>query len=195
MMGSQAQIIQPDGADLTPKARRTRASLLAAAAQVIGRDGVSAVNVKLVCARAGVGRTSFYTYFEDVDALISAVAMAAAHRIRDEFNHLHQDMPRGAGRLQACLAMVLELAISEPDTMLLLTSLAQTSPDLTGVLQGEISTELAAEPTIAAEETDALAQYLAFAVLALTRQLAQGVIPPHGKDRQLAFLMRACRPG
>ena len=119
-------------ADLTPKARRTRSALLSAARAEIGRSGVPGVTVMAVCARAEVGRTSFYNYFEDVEALVSAVAIEVAEEIKERFDRLHQDMPRGRARLEACLGMILETAVSDSETTRLLVSLSGVIPDQEG---------------------------------------------------------------
>ena len=84
--------------DLTPKARRTRLALLEAARVELGNRGVAGVTVMAVCERAGIGRTSFYNYFEDTGALVSTVAEEAAKDVKERFDALHSGVPRGRKR-------------------------------------------------------------------------------------------------
>lgn len=179
--------------DLTPKGRRTRSALLAAAATVVGRDGLSGLSVMSVCQEAGVGRTSFYNYFDDIDALSEAVALAATQRIKDGFDRLHADQPRGLERLEACLSMILHLAVEDRETTLLITALAESTPDIGRLLETEIMAELAAVPQIPPGERESLTQLLSLAVMALARQLAKGLIAPALLGRHVVHLMKACQ--
>lgn len=51
-----------------------RARLLDATLTIIGRDGVAAVTVDLICSEAGLGKRYFYESFADRDALLIALA-------------------------------------------------------------------------------------------------------------------------
>ncbi len=178
--------------NLTPKARRTRAALIDAARSLIGREGTTGVNVMTVCAEANVGRTSFYNYFEDIDVLISAVALEAAADIKARFDQMHEEQPRGRERLRNCLDMMLSLAGSDHDTVLLLTSLAHTTPEISAMMETEIAAELRAESPATERCAEPLARYLTVATLALARHVATGTIPKDDVDQYLEFLLRAC---
>jgi len=180
-----------DATALTPKARRTRLSLMEAGRKLAGLHGLEGVNVMAVCAEAGVGRTSFYNYFADVEGLIGAVATEASRKIKDSFDRLHADEPRGHRRLRACLKMILTLAVEDPETVLLLTSLAQASPEVASLLNSEIHAELHAEAEANIEDMQALSEFLAIATLALARQFAETKLAPESVDRHLAFLLRS----
>ncbi|MEN8738146.1 MAG: TetR/AcrR family transcriptional regulator [Phaeobacter gallaeciensis] len=178
--------------DLTPKARQTRTALIQAGKALIGREGVASVNVMTLCAEANVGRTSFYNYFDDVDVLTATVAIEAAADIKARFDHQHAQRPRGRERLRRCLAMILSLADSDPDMVMLLTSLAQTQPGIGELIEAEIVTELRAEPPDNGSDTELLARYLTVATMALVRQLASGALPLDGINQYLTYLMKAC---
>ena len=183
--------MQTDPKDLTPKARRTRTSLLDAGRKLTGLYGSAGVNVMAVCAEAGVGRTSFYNYFEDVEALVAAVAIEAAKEIKARFDNLHSCQPRGRERLRACLKMILLLAVENPDTTLLLTSLVRSSPEVRNLLWSEIHTELSAVDELQKEDVTKLSDFLAITTLALARQFAEGDLAPSSIDRHLEFLWRS----
>ena len=180
--------MRSEPSDLTPKARRTLSLLISAAETVIGQEGVRAVTVMSVCEEAGVGRTSFYNYFEDVEALTNAVATNAAKQIKSQFDHLHVGVPRGSARLEACLSMIVQLAIEDSDRMLLLTSLADTVPEVSGLLEAEITAELAAKAGPQISEAKTMGRFLTVALLALARQFAEGAIPREAKGDYLGFL-------
>lgn len=177
---------------LTPKARRTRAKLLAAARAEIGQNGVTGVTIMDICERAGVGRTSFYNYFENTDALVAAVANETAIEIKKRFDQIHLELPRGRTRLKACLNMVLRTAIEDPDTVLLLVSLSRRVMEIPELLETEITAELAAFTSGRTEETPVLARHLTWALLALAHQFAENRLSKETMEQHVTFLMRSC---
>ena len=177
--------------DLTPKARRTRSALLEAARAELGNRGVSGVTVMAVCERAGVGRTSFYNYFEDTGALVSTVAEEAAKDIKERFDALHSGVPRGRKRLEACLRMILDTAANDSEAILLVTSLANSVPKIMELLRAEISAELAACARDPAENQPVLVDHLTQTVLALAHQMAMGNLAKDNVERHVEFMMRA----
>lgn len=180
---------------LTPKAQRTRAALIAAAEGVIGRDGTGDLSVMSVCAAAGVGRTSFYTYFADVEALAAEVGANAAEGIRAAFDAAHLNEPRGVPRLGACLRMLIGIAERAPDQMLLLTALATRPGPVREILTGEIAAELAAAPHLSEEDHIALGRLIATGIIGATRDLAEGRITAEIAGRMVDRLIRACDAG
>ena len=187
--------MQTEHIELTPKGRRTRSALVDAAGTIIGREGVTGLSIMSVCAEADVGRTSFYNYFEDLDALREAVAIKATRTIKNRFDGLHADQPRGLKRLEGCLSMILHLAAKDRETILLVTALAETTPEIGGLLEAEIDAELAAAFSSHTRERKALARFLSVSVMALSRELAKGHLPPNSIPLHLSFLMRASRNG
>jgi len=165
---------------------------VAAARSEIGKNGVSGVTVVSVCTEAGVGRTSFYNYFADTDALITEVATEAATGIKDRFDQLHKAEPKGRGRLRACIGMILTLSIDDREFMLLVTSLAQSVPAVAELLETEIIAELSAESMGGRDAVKACARHLAITTIAVARHLAEGRIPKGEVDRHVDFLMRSC---
>lgn len=64
-----------DAAPVTPKGRRTRAALLAAAAEVFAERQYLDTNVADIVARAGVSHGTFYTYFKSKEEIFKEVAV------------------------------------------------------------------------------------------------------------------------
>lgn len=176
---------------LTPKARRTRDALLNAGRNAIGVHGVSNANVMEICATAKVGRTSFYTYFDDLDQLVTEIAEAATQDLKAQFDDVHQNLPRGLQRLEACLGMILEVAIEQPETALLITSLADTSSEIKRTIETEIDAELQAAGQNASKR-HILTSYLFTSTTAIARALASGTIDAKLAPDMVKALMRAC---
>lgn len=159
---------------LTAKARQTRQNILWAARDILGRKGMDAINVMEVCAEAGVGRTSFYNYFDDIDALVDAVAVDAAGAMKAQFDALHLGEPRGLPRLEKCLCMLLTAGSEDPGTMLLLTTLAAQEGSIRDLLRNEIVQELGRPDQQEDDATSIMAEFLTSVVLALSRDIASG---------------------
>ncbi len=184
--------------DLTPKAKRTLSALLDAARAVIGRKGAAGVTVMEVCEMAGVGRTSFYNYFDDVGALIETVAIEAAEAVKTRFDALHEGRPRGLDRLERCLTMILSIAADDRETALLLTSLAQNTGAIRDLLNREIMEELGGAMqdgsiSLTADRHKALSQFLTISTLAITREIALKNMSSRQIAPQIAILLNACR--
>lgn len=160
--------------NLTAKARRTRQNIVLAARDVLGRRGVAGVNVMEVCAAAKVGRTSFYNYFDDIDAVIAAIATDAAITMKEQFDGLHTGEPRGLFRLEKCLHMLLVTAKKDPSLVLLLTSLAVNEGSIRDLLSEEIRQELKGAGLDTGDEADLKAEFLTSVVLTLSRDIALG---------------------
>lgn len=176
---------------LTPKALRTRTALLEAGKIAIGANGVSNANVMDICETAKVGRTSFYTYFDDLDQLVTEVAEATTQDLKGQFDIVHQNLPRGLKRLEACLGMILKVAVEQPETALLITSLADTSSEIKRTIETEIDTELQA----AGQNTPRrhiLTSYLFTSTTAVARALASGAMDAKLAPDMVKALMRAC---
>jgi AcrR family transcriptional regulator len=62
------------GVSAVERVATRRARLLDATLTIIGRDGVAAVTVDLICSEAGLGKRYFYESFSDRDALLVALA-------------------------------------------------------------------------------------------------------------------------
>lgn len=176
---------------LTPKALRTRAALLDAARTVIGQEGIQSATVMAICAEARIGRTSFYTYFSGPDDVVAALATETAMAIRNRFERSHGDRPRGYARLRACLAMLLNDAHTDAQTMLVLTALAAEVPQVATLLAAEIEAELAATDRDDSATRLALVAFLTRSTLAMIRAVAQGSIGSSDISPIIDALMRA----
>lgn len=71
---------------LTPKARRTRDSLIEAARVVFARDGFLDARITDISAQAGVSHGTFYTYFGSKEAIFREVMLRLHHEMREDPN-------------------------------------------------------------------------------------------------------------
>jgi len=184
--------------DLTPKARRTRAAIIDAARSIIGAKGLEGMTIMDVCETADVGRTSFYNYFNDAESLSATVAHLVALEVREKFNKLHEEIPRGLERLEKCLTMILRIGADDPATALLLTSIANNDPSISSLLRNEICKEL--EGAVATEQpvghafaVNDIADFLTISTLATCRELALGKTPKKQVSILVDIMMCACR--
>jgi AcrR family transcriptional regulator len=166
----------------TTKAAQTQAALVSAARRLTGRGGVASVSVKSVCAEANIGRTSYYNYFPDTDALVDALAAETTGELRATFDLLHSDLPRGLMRLTRSIETCLRMAEETPDRALLLTALAGTRQGPDAVLRHEIAEEIAGalaagDLEMSGEEAWTYGIFLTTSLLACMRATALGDMP------------------
>jgi len=93
----------------------TRATLLRAAGQLLEREGIDAVTLRAVGARAGVSRTAPYRHFADKEALLSAVAAADLYRLRDALAAAADGARDALARLEAMTQAYVRFALAEPE--------------------------------------------------------------------------------
>ena len=91
----------------TDRGRRTRRSLLDAAAAEFGERGVHDASIASITARAGVALGSFYTWFDSKDALFRDLVADLSDQVRDHVAPVLKDAPDGLAAERAGLAAFL----------------------------------------------------------------------------------------
>lgn len=86
-----------------------RAALLAAVADLLAEGGVSAVSPAVVGARAGIARSSVYTYFDSAEAMIAAAIEDALPRAAAELRAAAESAGTPAERIDAYLRTAIDL--------------------------------------------------------------------------------------
>ena len=121
-----------------------RNALLNAASEVLREEGVGALGVAQVLARAGLSTRAFYRHFDSKDALVSAVFLEMA---RVETRRLKRKMAAAAGPSEAVVSWIegrLDLAFNDRirSDLRQMSLEAQTqmfaAPDLVSEAYGEI---------------------------------------------------------
>ena len=91
----------------TDRGRRTRRSLLDAAAAEVGERGFHDASIASITARAGVALGSFYTWFDSKDALFRDLVADLSDQVRDHVAPVLKDAPDGLAAERAGLAAFL----------------------------------------------------------------------------------------
>jgi AcrR family transcriptional regulator len=73
MQSARETPLSPNGAQLTPRGRRTRNALIEAAAKVFARDGFLDCRIADIAETAGVAHGTFYTYFSSKEEVFHEV--------------------------------------------------------------------------------------------------------------------------
>ena len=111
----------------TPTAQ-IHGNLVAAAARVLERDGVSAVTVRAVAAEAGVAPMGVYNHFAGKSGLLLAVLQRAFDGLRDAIT-ISSDVP-AAERLRASGLGYRRFALENPTTYGLMFNRLDTAVDV-----------------------------------------------------------------
>ena len=189
---------QPDFLNLGSqgsKRERTRASLLRSGVAVIAEKGVEALRITDVTEHAGVANGTYYNYFDDKDALITAIsdevlgglAEALDRGLEGEDNAVRRMTLASAGAIRGALiyaevgAVVANMAEQVPATRGRLLQFMRQ--DLTlGVEQGRFEVEVS---------DFLLEQIFALVVVAIRAQSRSGLDPE--KTKQVCeHILRLC---
>ncbi|MDA8319273.1 MAG: TetR/AcrR family transcriptional regulator [Actinomycetota bacterium] len=84
--------------------------MLEAVADLLAEGGVAAVSPAAVGARAGIARSSVYTYFDSAESMIAAVVEDALPRAEEELRAATEASADPAGRIDAYLRTAIDLA-------------------------------------------------------------------------------------
>jgi len=96
------------------KRARTRAQLVAAASALFARQAVESVTVDDVIGEAGVAKGTFYVHFQDLDALIAAVADELVRSIDDLLQPVRLSIDDPALRIAYGCSCFIDKALSDP---------------------------------------------------------------------------------
>lgn len=97
---------------MTPKGRRTRASLLSAGARIAERDGLRGLTAAAVAQEARLAKGSFYVYFADREALIDALHQEFYAQVNDAVASAIDGLPAGRELLLAAVEAYLDVCLA-----------------------------------------------------------------------------------
>lgn len=93
---------------------RTRAAILRAAFQMLGRPEGRSSRIEEICETAGVSRATFYNYFSSVEELFRATAFHISHDFNDAVRAVIIRVPGGAFRLAFALRYQMHKSREDP---------------------------------------------------------------------------------
>ena len=159
--GSAADAASPDRVD--PRVRRTRAAVLAAAAEVLASGGLGAFSLEAVAQRADVARSTLYRHWSDREQLLVATVAEHGPIAEDpDTGRLRDDLIAAVGPFGAFLG-------EAPSRGMLLSMLAEAAHD----------------PTVAAMQQRLSEQRRAVLRRLVDRSLARGELPAGTDVEQL----------
>ena len=109
---------------------RTRDEILDAAAEIVGENGVEALNLNELATRAGFGNAaSLYRYFDSKRDIVGALATRGLERIGEYMRRVPDDLPPEEQIVEICLTY-LDYAREHPaERRLLLAAAGSKAPD------------------------------------------------------------------
>lgn len=161
-----------------------RKALLAAAEELFGDNGLSAVSVDDIVAKAGVAKGTFYNHFRDKQDVAAEVALAVRHEIRDRIAAMKQQSDDPAVHVAIAVTQFLRLAIERPHRARILASLLTATSDANASMNAPLRQTIAlgvSERRFKVQSMEAAMLLVIGAVSAGIRNLIEG----HGQRKQL----------
>ncbi|MBO6667055.1 TetR/AcrR family transcriptional regulator [Parvibaculum sp.] len=97
------------------KGHRAREAIFEAAIRVAGAEGLAALNVSRIAEVAGIGRASFYNYFDSVDDVVAELMKRLQEELEEALTEVHGEFDRGAARFAACVGEVMKRLSEDAD--------------------------------------------------------------------------------
>ncbi len=126
--------------DLSPRAARTRAALIAAGFDLLAAKPIDAIPIDEVVARAGVAKGSFFNHFTDKQAFAEAIAAEVRLQLEDQVTRANAGVADPVARIAGGMRVGAAFALTDPKrTAVLLrshgTSTARAHPLNKGLVE------------------------------------------------------------
>lgn len=106
--------------DLSPRAKRTRAALIAAGFDLLVERPIDAIPIDDVVAKAAVAKGSFFNHFRDKQAFAEAIATEVRLELENQVALANADVVDPVARIAGGMRIGAEFAINEPKRTLVL---------------------------------------------------------------------------
>jgi AcrR family transcriptional regulator len=106
--------------DLSPRAARTRAALIAAGFELLVERPIDAIPIDDFVAKAGVAKGSFFNHFADKQAFAEAIATEVRLELEDQVTRANAGVVDPVARIAGGMRVGAEFAISNPKRALVL---------------------------------------------------------------------------
>lgn len=114
--------------DLSPRAARTRASLVAAGFELLAEKPIGTIPIDEVVSKAGVAKGSFFNHFADKQAFADAIATEVRLELEEQVARSNTDIVDPVDRIARGMRVSAEFAINNPKrTVVLLRSHASST--------------------------------------------------------------------
>jgi len=126
--------------ELSPRAARTRAALIAAGFDLLVERSIDAIPIDDLVARAGVAKGSFFNHFTDKQAFAEAIAIEVRLELEDQVGRANAGVTDPVERLAGGMRVGAEFALRDPKRATVLlrshgTSTARAHPLNRGLLE------------------------------------------------------------
>ncbi len=115
---------------LPPKRERTRRQLIDAAIRVFAEKGVANTSIQEIAVAAGVANGTFYNHFPTKEAVMEAVAIAAAQGLSERIDASYGHITDAAERMAIGNRRYVGLAIEHPEWARMMMDVVVISPEL-----------------------------------------------------------------
>lgn len=106
--------------DLSPRAKRTRAALIAAGFDLLVERPIDAIPIDDVVTKAAVAKGSFFNHFRDKQAFAEAIATEVRLELENQVALANADVVDPVARIAGGMRIGAEFAINEPKRTLVL---------------------------------------------------------------------------
>lgn len=100
--------------DLSPRAARTRAALIAAGFDLLAEKPIDAIPIDEVVATAGVAKGSFFNHFADKQAFAAAIASEVRLEVENEVARANAGVENPVERIAGGMVVGAQFAIDNP---------------------------------------------------------------------------------
>jgi AcrR family transcriptional regulator len=104
----------PSHPDLSPRAARTRAALIAAGFDLLAAKPIDAIPIDEVVARAGVAKGSFFNHFTDKQAFAEAIAAEVRLQLEEQVGRANAGVADPIERIAGGMRVSAAFALSDP---------------------------------------------------------------------------------
>ena len=104
----------PSMSELSPRAARTRAALIAAGFDLLAVKPIDAITIDEVVAAAGVAKGSFFNHFADKHAFAAAIAEDVRRELEHEITCVNAEIANPVERIANGMRVCAEFAIRDP---------------------------------------------------------------------------------
>ena len=177
------------------KGYQTRMSLVGAAFDLIADDGVKMLTISSICERVGLQRSSFYTHFENLEALLDTLV----HQVLDDGGQRAQaafdnqdDIP---SLFEFRIRFLFQLAMDEPAYACLIYELYTFYPPTVARVKARVFSDIEAamkqgQIDITKREADALKHIFVASMIDALRRLTKHDANNDQMDQLLSLLFR-----
>ncbi|WP_225207337.1 TetR/AcrR family transcriptional regulator [Novosphingobium huizhouense] len=130
--------------DLSPRAARTRAALIAAGFDLLARKPIDAIPIDEVVALAGVAKGSFFNHFADKPAFADAIAAEVRLELEEQVDRANAEIADPVARIAGGMRVAAAFARAHPTRATVLLRSAGRSTDRRHPLNRGLSADFAA---------------------------------------------------